>query len=122
MQIILLILTICGAIIAFVAALLSGNLWLGGLALLITIIGSVWQYILSKPFIKDFTEADWTPSSEGYLLSVPATKHLRGQSVSPTVYGKNSSGYEVVFCDEVMEANRFFIRANKPFVGKIVLK
>ena len=74
-----------------------------------TIIGAAFQYFIGKPFIKDFTEDDWTKSSDEYLLSVPARRHRRGRGISAQVYQSSDGSYEVVHCGEEEAERRFFL-------------
>ena len=123
MQILSLLLTIVGAILGLVGALIN-NLLVGVIGTFLTIVGAACQYYISKPFIKNFTEADWVKSGDReYMLSIPASRHLRGRGIAAKVYMTNNEGYEVVGCDEVENKDgSFVIRAVMPFEGRLVLK
>ena len=122
MQILLLLLTILGAVISLVGTL-TGNLVVGVVAAFLTIIGAFFQYLLSKPFIKEFDEKDWIESGDEYMLKIPAARHWRGHGASARVYQVTGDSYEVVMCDEVEERDgSFLLRARMRFQGRLVLK
>ncbi len=122
MQILLLLLTIIGAIISLVG-MLTGNLAVGVVAILLTITSAIFQYFLSQPFIKEFAEKDWIESGEEYMLKTPASHHLRGHGASAKVYQVTDDSYEVVICDEVEERDgSFILRAGMRFQGRLFLK
>ena len=122
MQILSLALTIIGAILALIGALI-GNIVVGVIGTFLTILGAVFQYLIGKPFIKNFTEDDWAGSRDEYSLSISARRHWRGHGVSATVYQSSDESYEVVECDEVEQRDgSFLIRASKPFRGRLVLR
>ena len=122
MQIFSLALTIVGAVIGLVGGLAnSAALVIAGTVL--AIIGAVCQYVAGQPFIKNFSERDWLPSGNEYLLSTPASRHRKGRGASPTIYQQVNGSYETVICDEVENSDgSFILRASKPFDGRLVLK
>lgn len=123
MQVIALILTIIGGVLAFIGPALLDSLVFGGIGTAISVIGAIFQYYVSRPFIKTFTENDWTQRGDQYILCVSASHHLRGNGISAKVYENMNGSSEVVICDEIEQGDgSFAIRASKPFCGKLVLK
>jgi ABC-type polysaccharide transport system permease subunit len=111
-----------GAIISLVG-ILTGNLVVGIVAAFLTIISAIFQYLLSKPFIKEFDEKDWLESGDEYTLKIPSSRHWRGHGASAKVYQVAGDSYEVVMCDEVEERDgAFLLRARVRFQGRLVLK
>lgn len=122
MQIFSLGLTIVGALIGLVGGLANSSA-LVIVGTVLAIIGAVCQYVAGRPFIKNFSERDWLPSENDYLLSAPASLHRKGRSASPTVYQQVNGSYETVICDDVENSDgSFTLRASKPFNGRLVLK
>lgn len=122
MQILSLLLTVVGAVLGLYGTLFI-NLLVGVIGTLLTIVGAVCQYYVSKPFIKNFTDEDWIKSGDEYKLSIPSSRHLRGRGVAAKVYMIKSESYETVICDEVEEKDgSFVIRAKMRFKGRLVLK
>ncbi len=122
MQILSLVLTIIGAILALFGGLI-GSVVLGIVGTLLAIIGALCQYVTGRPFIRNFSENDWQKSDSDYFLSTPASRHLRGHGASAKIYQSINSSYEVVECDEAEEKDgSFTIRATMPFRGRLVLK
>jgi hypothetical protein len=108
MQILSLLLTIVGAVLGLIGALIS-NLLIGVIGTFLTIIGAVSQYYVGRPFIKKFTENDWNKLGDReYQFSIPASRHLRGQGAAAKVYMANNESYEVVDCEEVEERDGSF--------------
>ena len=117
-----LILTITGAVIGFISSV-SGNFVIGGIATVCAVVGAFLQYYVSKPFILNFQESDWTPLNDQFILSIPAHRHKRRHEIVSTVYLVNGGLSEVVMCDEVEKQDgSFIVGANKPFTGRLVLK
>jgi hypothetical protein len=122
MQIVLLVLTIVGAILGLIAGLI-GNVTLGVVSTLLVVICAIWQYYAAQPFIKTFSEADWRKTANEYVLSIPASRHRKGKGASAKIYHLTDVGYEVVECNEVEQGDgSFTTRASRPFNGRLVLK
>ena len=85
--------------------------------------GAFLQHHVSKPFVLNFSENDWTPSDDGFILSVPAQHHMRRQEIISTVYQITDGVSEVVMCDEQeRQDGSFVISAGGRFNGRLVLK
>jgi hypothetical protein len=122
MQVILLIITVIGAILGFIGVL-TCSVGVGGIGALVGIKGVVFQYFIGKPFIKDFTEDDWIKSNDEYLLSVPARRHRRGRGIAAKVYQSSDGSYEAFYCgEEEAKDGSFSISVVKPFRGRLVPK
>lgn len=117
-----LFLAIASIIIGFISSA-SGNFVVSGIATAIAIAGTFLQYYLSKPFVLNFRESDWTPVNEEFFISIPAHHHKRRHEIVSTVYLVDAGLSQVVSCDEIEKQDgSFVISASKPFTGRLVLK
>jgi hypothetical protein len=73
----------------------------------LAIMGVVCQYVAGRAFIKSFSDCDWLPSGNEYLLSTPASRHRKGRGASPTIYQRVNGSYETVICDKVENSDGF---------------
>ncbi len=122
MQLLSLTLTIIGGLVGLAGGL-TGNVLVTVAGAVVAVVSSVFQYLVSKPFIREFTKSDWKETDQGYQVLIPSRRHLRGRGISSTVSQFVNGSYEVVECDEVeQEDGSFIIRASKPFEGRLVLK
>ncbi len=122
MHVLSLTLVIIGVAIG-IAGALYGNLALTIVSSIVAVGGAILQFLISRPFVRDFDVNDWRQSTEDFVITVPAWRHLRGHVPAAMIYLKTEESYEVVICDESVESNgSFIIRASQPFQGRIVLK
>jgi hypothetical protein len=122
MQTITLFITIIGILVAFIGQFT--NLVFSVAGLVITLIGSVLQYLTTQSFILHFSEKDWQEQGGGFSISIHPKRHFLGHHVTPTIQQKRSDGsFETVSCYEQVEADgSLTIRSSTPFIGKVILK
>ncbi len=117
-----LLLTIAGAIVGLISSL-SGNRIIAVIATVIAVVGALLQYYISKPFILNFQESDWTQVNNGFILSIPARHHMRRYEIVSKVYQVKDGVSQVVMCgQEEQPDGSFVISTNVKFNGRLVLK
>ena len=119
MRISALILVIIGVLIALLSPV---SFIYGVVGAILSVVGAILQFYLSRSFVAEFTENDWDNKGDEYTYTVPSG-WWRSHGTAPVVYLFNGSTYEVVGCDQIENPDgSFTLKATQPFQGRLVLK
>jgi hypothetical protein len=98
---------------------------LGWTGIVISAVAAIRQYREQRPFIHDFSEQEWNPSPDGFVLEIPKSEHDKGNTpaVIATYYPTDSGGHgRIEYGEEVTSSGTVRITGGKPRSGRVVIK
>ncbi len=75
----------------------------------------------SLPFVLDFSQEDWSNTTDGCSITVPRSRHNRNSPSVVQVFERTGSGglVSVITSSEITTLGDVVIRVNQPFAGRV---